>query len=258
MNARQSVVLCEGYHDRAFWAGWLMHLGCVDPGEPEEGSTRRRPVEDPWRNAVESGQFGYRSKRGGFVRVVPCRGKNNVLPAARIRLAQSRSKGLTGLVVCMDSDIEAGGVDAGAEPSTQAVEQVVREFDANAARNEEGDWLVNDGAIAVSVVQWAAPDAEAAGLPSKQTLERLVCAAMIAAYPKRAPAVQTWLDSRPEPPGPDVKEFAWSYMAGWYAEGGCEFFYRGVWQDEAIASELENRLQTSGAWRVAERLAEQD
>ena len=28
----ESVVLCEGYHDRAFWAALLEHLGCADPG----------------------------------------------------------------------------------------------------------------------------------------------------------------------------------------------------------------------------------
>lgn len=27
----ESVIYCEGYHDRAFWMGWLGHLGCVDP-----------------------------------------------------------------------------------------------------------------------------------------------------------------------------------------------------------------------------------
>ncbi len=25
----QHVVLCEGYDDRAFWAGWLLHLALV-------------------------------------------------------------------------------------------------------------------------------------------------------------------------------------------------------------------------------------
>jgi hypothetical protein len=45
-------------------------------------------------------------------------------------------------------------------------------------------------------------------------------------------------------------------MAGWYAEHGCEAFYRLLWGDAAIAGELQSRLQACGAWRVGEALAE--
>lgn len=27
----QSIVLCEGFEDRSFWRGWLLHFGCIDP-----------------------------------------------------------------------------------------------------------------------------------------------------------------------------------------------------------------------------------
>jgi len=86
-------------------------------------------------------------------------------------------------------------------------------------------------------------------------LERLVCAAVVAAYPLRADAVQTWLASRPAPPAPTPKEYAWSYMAGWYAEYGCDAFYSNIWRDAAVTSALEDRLRQSGAWRIAEVLA---
>jgi len=45
-------------------------------------------------------------------------------------------------------------------------------------------------------------------------------------------------------------------MAGWYAEQGCEAFYRVVWTDANVVSELESRLRQCGAWRIAEALAE--
>src|SRR5436309_2878174 len=106
-----SVILCEGYHDRAFWAGWLKYLHCID-----------------------------------------------------------------------------------------------------------------SGATKVALVRWEASDPDGPGLPQQQTLERLVCAALIAAYPTRAKSVQDWLDSRPQPPGTHPKEHAWSHMAGWYADQGCEAF----------------------------------
>ncbi|MDT7815668.1 MAG: hypothetical protein QOJ42_5584 [Acidobacteriaceae bacterium] len=40
----ESVILCEGYHDRAFWDGWLRYLGCSDPGVPPPGRNRGRSI----------------------------------------------------------------------------------------------------------------------------------------------------------------------------------------------------------------------
>lgn len=252
----ESVILCEGYHDRAFWAAWLTRLGCTDPGKPEPGSNRRKPIEDPWKNEVKGGQYAYHSLSGKFVRVMPCGGKDSILPVARNRLTQRGSKRLARLVINVDSDVDAGAAASQASrPSLQAVEQLVRRLDPKATRMAEGDWRLDDGATVVSVVRWETEDARAAGLPNEQTLERLVCAAVIAAYPKRAPAVQKWLDARPNGPASGPKEFAWSYMAGWYAESSCEFFYRRVWDDLRIVKELESRLRSSGTWQVAEDLA---
>jgi hypothetical protein len=84
----ESVVLAEGYHDRAFWAGWLRHLGCSDPGAPRPGSTRRSDIYDPWGDRVVGGQYAYRSATNQFVRVIPCQGKSHLLPAVRNRLIQ--------------------------------------------------------------------------------------------------------------------------------------------------------------------------
>ena len=68
--------------------------------------------------------------------------------------------------------------------------------------------------------------------------------------------MQGWLDSRPSAPDAGPKEFAWSYMAGWNAEHGCEAFYRLLWEDAEVAGQLESRLREAGAWRLAEALAE--
>jgi hypothetical protein len=114
--------------------------------------------------------------------------------------------------------------------------------------------LLYEGSTLVSVVEWNSDDAAGTGVPAIQTLERLICSAMVAAYPQRAPAVQQWLDSHPEPPGSSPKEFAWSYMAGWYADCGCEYFCQAVWSDARIADELKSRLTRAGTWRVAEDL----
>ncbi len=92
-------------------------------------------------------------------------------------------------------------------------------------------------------------------MPTQQTLERLVSAALLAAYPARAKPLQDWLDSRPLPPATDPKEHAWSHMAGWYAQYGCEAFYSNLWNDPQIVSQLESRLRLSGAWQIVEAIA---
>jgi hypothetical protein len=44
-------------------------------------------------------------------------------------------------------------------------------------------------------------------------------------------------------------------MAGWYPEHGCDAFYGLLWQDKPVADQLESRLRVSGAWDIAESLA---
>ncbi len=98
------------------------------------------------------------------------------------------------------------------------------------------------------------PDEPAPGIPDKNTLERLVCASLAAAYPDRAGDVGAWLTSRSRPPPACPKEHAWSYMAGSYAEQGCESFLRFLWSDAPVARELESRMRANGAWAVVERI----
>jgi hypothetical protein len=137
----------------------------------------------------------------------------------------------------------------------QDVEQLVRAFDPTMTVNSEGDIEPDSVATKVSLICWEASDPPARGLPDQQTLERLVSAALVAAYPVRAASVQDWLDARPAPPGADPKEHAWSYMAGWYSDSGCDAFYSNLWNDPKVVAELRSRVQSSGAWRIAEALA---
>jgi hypothetical protein len=159
------------------------------------------------------------------------------------------------LVINVDADAEGSGADAGTcGISVQRVMQIACEFEPN-ARPGDGS-RIQVGATEICLIRWEAQDAPAAGLPARQTLERLVSAAILAAYPKRGPSVQSWLDGRPDPPQDDSpKEHAWSYMAGWYAERHCEAFYATLWDEARIAAELQRRLRDSGAWEIAESLA---
>lgn len=249
----ESVILCEGFHDRAFWAGWLEHLGCGDPGAAEAGQARRKRVLDPFGTPVEGGQFAFETSGGAFIRVVPCGGKEKVPVAARVRLLQRTSKAIIRLVINVDSDRPFD--DTGTHSrATDRVDQVVRECDPSATRHESGDWLLDGNRSTVSLIEWQSQDRVSEGVPAAQTLERLVCSAIVSAYPQRAPCVQAWLDSRPEPPIASPKEYAWSYMAGWHAECGCEHFFRSAWTDIRVAEALRSRLVQSGGWRIAESL----
>jgi len=240
----ESVVLCEGYHDRAFWAGWLIHLGCQVPSAPPPGGSRPRDVIDPWGQEVTGGPYGFRSMTNTFIRVAPCGGRDKIRVEARRRLTRRNVEPLRSLVLNVDSDNRADSVTPGtAGIKQQSLRDLLRrDLGLTVDETDAGDFVLDDGRTMVSLVRWETSDDVAAGLPNQQTLERLVCAAIVAAYPERAPAVQRWLEERPSAPPGGPKEYAWSYMAGWHAEDGCDFFYRRVWHDGRVGSELEQRL----------------
>ncbi len=166
------------------------------------------------------------------------------------------TKPLRQLILNIDPDIPAGGSGTGLTGLRQQdVLHQVQQLDPGASLNAEGHIEIDGGAVNVALIRWETNDPPARGLPDRQTLERLVCAALAAAYPQRATSVQDWIDKRAKPPLPDPKEHAWSYMAGWYAGHGCEDFYANLWRNAKLASELETRLRSSGAWQIAETLA---
>ena len=126
----ESVIYCEGYLDRAFWKGWLRHLGCTDLGEPEPGRPGKRPVYDPWGDEVKGGQFGFLSGSDHFIRVVPCGGRDKIVGFARRRLRDRQRRPLANLILNVDSDRNAGLTEVGTcGISSQRFEQLVHEFE---------------------------------------------------------------------------------------------------------------------------------
>ncbi|NQT14747.1 MAG: hypothetical protein HQ582_18475 [Planctomycetes bacterium] len=171
----ESVILCEGYLDRAFWAGWLARLGCTVRKEGNQ-------IYDAMGKPVQKGQYMYRSRSDRFVRVVPCHGKSNVRPESRQRLAQRTLRpSLTRLVVNVDPDVDTQESSAATGLRRQDIHAFVRQFDPDAAETSEGDSALDGGETLVSLVRWEAEDHDALGVPTQQTLERLVCAALVAA-----------------------------------------------------------------------------
>lgn len=71
MTAPFSVILCEGFHDRSFLAGALLHrLGWSDPGLGAGG--RRVAQRDRWGTVTGGGKFGFRHSSGAELRLTPC------------------------------------------------------------------------------------------------------------------------------------------------------------------------------------------
>jgi hypothetical protein len=246
MNER--VVLCEGFHDRAFWQGALEGLKCVDPGAAKGG---RKPVLDLDGKVVGRGQFGFYTPSEHFVRVVPCHGKENVLPALRDKVRGLETGRIDFIVVNWDDD---GDVRAPtpAAPFPQAVHQAVHAIDP-AAHPIAGGRSVFQGKTRVLVAPWRVGDVHSTALPWKQTLERLVTSAIDAAYPGRGQAVGDWLGGLPNTDA--HKPHAWSHMAGWFADHGSDGFYRAVWEDVKIRAELVTRLTACGAWAAMTEVA---
>jgi hypothetical protein len=245
MQQIESVVLCEGYDDRAFWAGWLTSLGC------KAAPSKANLILDPWSETVHRGQFAYLTSTGAFVRVTPCGGRDEVLKAAESRLKQRTTHELRRLIVNTDSD------DGGAGPAKDTVKSVLdraRKLDGTAKQQTGQTITMDSGALTIDVIEWTASDQPSDRLPQQQTLERLVCASIIASYPNRAKAVADWLASRPSPPQSSVKQHSWSHMAGWYAESGCERFYSALWEDQLVATQLEERLRARHAWDAVQSL----
>ena len=252
----ESIVLCEGVHDRAFWKGWLEHLGCQDarPKLPTGGYGK---ALDPFGKDVAQGHFALRTASDAFVRIRPCNGDKGVLAELKKRLAERTTNGLRRLVVGLDLDNDVADSAADAERTArlrEGIEKRIRLADPTATSTGDGDFSLDGGDTIVSLVLWSAADAHTPELPRKQTLERLVCAAFRSAHPDRAAAVAAWLASRPAPPAASPKEHAWSHMAGWYADKNCDDFYQHVWREDAVVRELKARLELSGAWQIASAL----
>jgi hypothetical protein len=250
----QAVILCEGYEDRGFWAGWLEQLGCKDLSE----KGRVPVIRDPWGKPVAGGAYAYESPSGGFLRVVPCRGdRSRIMARARLELSGRTTNPLRHLVINWDPDTRADAMEANPlADARRAIETALTHLNAAFTLNGDEDFLLDGGTTVVSPVAWMVPPPTPEGAPMQQALERLACMSLCAAFPDRGRAVHDWLTKRPAPSAKkEHKAYARSFMAGWYADHGCDDFYRLLWRDSTVAAHLNALLTQSGALRVAEALA---
>lgn len=230
----QSVVLCEGFDDRAFWSGWLQRLGC----RPAETAAERR---DEWGREVSKGRYLFYSPAGDRILVEPFEGRPKLNRAVDAWMRELATRPIRRLVLNIDSD----GVVDGSGPAV-----VGREPDG--LRDLIG--RTDPNGVDLLPIVWECADPNAPGIPRQQTLERLISAAIGAAHAGRGESVARWLVDPPVGDSESPKSHGLSYAAKWYSSHGFVDFYADVWRDHEVAAQLERRLRASGAWVRAETL----
>lgn len=248
------LVLVEGFDDRGFWAGLLLRaFGCVEPGGfTAEEKSRLRPVL----HGKYKGAFVYlTSCRRRVVRVMPYQTQ---APAGLYRLLDLELSGrttrsgppLTAVIVNADQDADAGTPLPRGPADLQS--WLATKGHGPVAPLPRGARLP-DG-TEVHLATWHAPDPPAEDLPAKQTLERIVCAALRDVVPAWNASAHAWLGERPDARGPDHKARAATLWAGWFADGGWGGFHERLWTDGVIAAALRTRLEATGVWALVDAL----
>ncbi|MFZ4575068.1 MAG: hypothetical protein ACOYN0_11765 [Phycisphaerales bacterium] len=102
MNQSESVICCEGFHDRAFWGGLLQYAGC----KGLKGNLKHQLL-DRTGAGLNRGEYAFLGPGGHLVRLQPTQQVGGPLTAARIRLGQLATRSLTRIIICRDSDSEA-------------------------------------------------------------------------------------------------------------------------------------------------------
>ncbi|NNJ27625.1 hypothetical protein [Alienimonas chondri] len=257
-----AIIVCEGYHDRAFWSGLLInHAGFVAPPKGER-------VKDPAGMPVTGGQFGFRSVAGErYAEIVPARGVSKLLETFDIQLKRSKRLAVRHLIYNYDSDSPTSGArerlatlrDRVVNAAKGATQQVT-DYDEDRLQFEVS--RTGGANTLVAVCPWACDTPEGLeegvrnGIPEKQTLERLVCAAYASAEPDRVTRTAVWLAENPARAEPrSAKSEAFSLMAKWHPVDGVERFYESLWEDERTRGPLLKLLASSEAWPAIRLLA---
>jgi hypothetical protein len=183
---RDFYVLCEGYHDRDFLAGWLESAsGWTDPSR---GGTR--PIAGFANEDVPKGGFVFAS---GETRVclVPTGGRSALqrqLGRWLEEISDLYKLSYEGIVVVADPDGPCSS-------QTDAVEDLVRQelLKAGSAAAGPAPWN-HQGVVVDYASMRTGPVAEASDLPDTENLERVVATAFARAYPTRHRAVMRGLD----------------------------------------------------------------
>lgn len=226
-GVRRWKIYSEGFHDRDF-------LGACFWRALKFNSMEGRP------DAPKGGIFAY-ERDAVRVDIAAGRNKESAIRGFGDALRDAEAQEVAGLVLCLDEDE--------APTTADAVDRAARRIDTIAqkhgyAKGDDGYRRAAGNSLRLLPIAWCCDDQAAATIPDRQNLERLLVAALCAAYPERGPLVTAWLDSRvgaPQDAASTSKAFSWSHMAGWFPSPGGQGFFKAVWDDPKVAAALEHR-----------------
>lgn len=250
-----TVVLVEGYDDRAFWSGYLRHVcGCVPSVAIPAVRRAALPAAAHPLLKQTGGTYSYLTPTDAVIHVIPYQGSQpgaeplRALLRKRLAGRGASSDPLRGVVVCTDDDRPAGAPPRQDRAWLAQLLAAAGVTDlAPPTAGEEAAIRLIDGTL-VFPVHWRAAPGPDPALPAQQSLERVVCAALQAVHPARVQSAREWLARRPSPPADakDHKAMAGTLWAGWAANDGWARFYEALWEDGGIRQALLGTLPALG------------
>lgn len=260
------LILCEGYDDRSFLAGFLQHHCQCTERAPDD----RRPSK-----YGRGGYVFFATEESHEIHVLPCGSVSQVLKAFKNRMQEIASgvdSEVDFLTIFTDHDtlpdgrefVAAGNSSPFIKPGS--IKDLLDGAEIKYQESADGrvpQWYVEKAdksqcALALLHIRTHDP-ASRPGLPSKQTLERLVCLAIAKGHPDRPSTVTDWLGSRKDKPThtdrQESKEHAYSYLAGWYASDGCDYFFRHIWEQAQPREHLVQEMRDTGILQTIESMA---
>ncbi|MBL8618662.1 MAG: hypothetical protein JNM72_23820 [Deltaproteobacteria bacterium] len=243
-----TIVLVEGYDDRAFWSGYLRHVrGCLPSVAVPAARLAGLPPGTHQLLRQTKGTYTYLSPSDGVVQVIPFQEQHQAgqeplraLLHARLNGRKTRPEALRGLVVCTDDDRPAGSPPRHDRAWLVQLLRNAKVTDIPALAGADTDGVHLPDGVVVTAVHWRVDLGPDPALPDQQSLERVACAALHVVAPARVASVRTWLAGLPDLSAgyKDHKATAGALWAGWSAHDGWARFYEALWEDEPTRAAL--------------------
>ncbi len=216
----ESRLFCEGYHDRDF----------LDACLPKLGWSSAQHDQDPEGSEIRGEGQRYYARGARHLRVVPLTNDDAVFRS--LTSPAIDRPWIDRVVACVDSD----------EAHDHA--------DPVSARRDQFQ-AATKGADRYRLLVWHTTEhVERIGVPSQHTLERIVCSGLVAAYPERAEVVSSYVMGH----STSAKAWSWANMARWYPKTGCSGFFKKVWAEPKVASEMLSLMEAAGLRTVLDGL----